>query len=83
MSKKSGFARGCRPSACSSSAPVMALAPRAVNSPSSTAESSVLAGQNAIPTSMMRAGVNGSDTISSFARSLDSSYAIYGELPSR
>ena len=47
-------------SACWSSAPVIARLCSVVNSPSSMAESRVLAGQKAMPTSMMRAGVTGS-----------------------
>ena len=41
-----------------SSRPVMAPDPSVVNSPSSIAESRTLAGQKAMPTSMMRAGDN-------------------------
>ena len=58
VSKKSGFARGCKPRASCSSRPVMALAPSFVNSPTSSAESRTFAGQKARPTSMIRAGDN-------------------------
>jgi hypothetical protein len=56
LSKKSGLARGCNCSADCSSAPVFDVDPSSLNNLSSIADSRTFAGQNAMPTSMIRAG---------------------------
>ena len=61
-------------------APVIVPPPKRVNSPSSTAERSVFAGQKAIPTSMMRAGVNDSKATSSRQHPLTRVWVTAGAL---